>query len=196
MRERWFADDRDLVKWATLAALAERHGLGSITQVAYRRASETVPTIEIDGTATPVGPHVWKFFRHLARIRELGQDIGVAIDVVDEVFAPNQRKAYLDAVLHHLSGAARPRLVFLDPDTGLQPDRPSAEHTTRDEVVACWAALRSGEWLVLYQHARRTKTWIDDVSGELRALCGEPPITLARSRDVGKDVVFFCARKP
>jgi hypothetical protein len=196
MRERWFADDRDLVKWATLMTLAEQHALRSITQVAYRRADDTQPAFEIDGVQHRIPSAVWTFFRDLSRIRSLGAEAGCAVDVVEEPFVWNRRREYIDAVLRHLSRAPRPRLLFLDPDTGLQPGSASAEHTTRAEVTTYWGALDRDEWIVLYQHARRTRTWIDDVEAELRTLCSDGPVTRSRSREVGKDVVFYALRKP
>jgi len=40
MRDKWYADNRDLVKWGVLLTLAERHAAKHILQVLYYRPTE------------------------------------------------------------------------------------------------------------------------------------------------------------
>jgi len=86
-------------------------------------------------------------------------------------------------------------VLFLDPDTGLQPQRCRSEHTTIEEVQALWPVLKAGEWLVLYQHARHTPNWRESVANELSSLCDNMKAYIIRSNDVGKDVAFICIEK-
>lgn len=195
MKERWFADDRDLVKWSALLHFARAHALTRIIQVAYTRA-DARPQVTIGEQIVAVDDAVWSFFRDLQRIRHLGATVGMPIDVFDETFDPKNRAAYQQRVIEVLAanhnGAV---LLFLDPDTGLQPTRASAEHVAREEVRACWQQLAAGDWLALYQHARHDKTWLEDVQRELSALCDGVPIDLVRSAEIGKDVALLFARK-
>ncbi len=59
--------------------------------------------------------------------------------------------------------ADRSKVVLLDPDTGIEPGRATAKHATTTEVSIIWQALRSGDWLVVYQHAARGGSWTPDV---------------------------------
>jgi hypothetical protein len=195
MRERWFADDRDLVKWSSLLHVARQHRLARILQVAYMRTDET-PVVTIGADDILVDPAVWSFFRDLRRVRELGATVGIAIEVICDTFDPRHRIAYASAVVGAIDSVnSAPLLLFLDPDTGLQPLRAGAVHVHRDEVQRYWSALRAGDVLALYQHARHDTTWAADVTSELSSLCGDAVVEVARSADVGKDVALLFARK-
>jgi hypothetical protein len=195
VKERWFADDRDLVKWSALLHFARAHALTRIIQVAYARADER-PQVTIGEQTVAVDDAVWTFFRDLQRIRHLGATVGIPIEVIDDTFDPKNRAAYqqrmVDALAANRDGAV---LLFLDPDTGLQPMKASAEHAARQEVQTCWHHLDAGDWLAIYQHARHDKSWLEDVRRELSALCDGAPIDLVRSADIGKDVALLFARK-
>lgn len=195
MKERWFADDRDLVKWSALLHFARAHSLTRIIQVAYARADER-PQVTIGEQIVAVDDVVWTFFRDLQRIRQLGATIGIPIDVIDETFDPRNRAAYQQRVIDVLAdGRDGPSLLFLDPDTGLQPTRADAEHVAREDVQACWRQLAADDWLALYQHARHDKSWLEDVRREFSTLCDGVPVDLVRSTEIGKDVALLFARK-
>lgn len=196
MRERWFADNRDVVKWATLLHIARENGLAAILQVPYVRSETKLPSVRIGEQDVVVDAQVWRFFRDLARIEELGVTAGISIRVVTTPFVPGARDVYMQSVRAEITAAKRPVLVFLDPDTGLQPQQVGAAHTTTREVRECWDALSAGDWLVLYQHARRTTTWVEDVRTQFAEACGNAPVMLAKSTEIGTDVAFFAARKP
>jgi len=195
MRERWFADDRDLVKWSSLLHVARRHALSRILQVAYVRRDE-MPVVAISGEEIAVDPAVWSFFRDLSRVSELGTTAGIPIDVIDEPFDPRQRAGYASTVVGAIRGARPdPLLLFLDPDTGLQPARPGGVHVSHDEVRQYWKELQPGDILGLYQHARHDTTWASDVEAELSALCAGAPVQVARSGEIGKDVALLFITK-
>jgi hypothetical protein len=195
VKERWFADDRDLVKWSALLHFARAHALTRIIQVAYARVDER-PQVTIGEHTVAVDDVVWTFFRDLQRIQHLGTTTGIPIDVIDDTFDPKNRAAYQQRVMNVLAANRDGSiLLFLDPDTGLQPTRASAEHVARAEVRACWRQLAADDWLALYQHARHDKSWAEDVRRELSALCDSVPIDLVRSTEIGKDVALLFARK-
>jgi hypothetical protein len=52
--------------------------------------------------------------------------------------------------------------VFLNPDTGLEPEKPSFEHVLESEFSVIWRALDTGDVLVFYQHQtnRNGQPWI------------------------------------
>ena len=49
MRDKWYGDKRDLIKWGVLLRLADHFDAMRILQLAYYRPSEFVGRLEIDG---------------------------------------------------------------------------------------------------------------------------------------------------
>ena len=195
MRDKWYADNRDLVKWATLAHIARAHGMQTIVQVPYWRPEESRPHFDLQGKHLPVSDQVLGFFRNIHHITGLAPEIGIYINVVAAEFNPRNRAAYVSEVQAQMDRSRRPLLLFLDPDTGLQPKKCSPKHAAINEIEEFWHGLRHREWLVLYQHARRTSGWEESVSHQLSSLCYESKVQISRSQDVGHDVAFICVEK-
>jgi hypothetical protein len=194
MRDSWYADKRDLVKWGTLAHIAEREHLPLIVQVPYPRVTAR-PPLQSGNTEVPIHPSVWQFFRNLSAVEDLGAPLGREIVVIPDIFDPRQRQRYNQTVADTLSRLPAGKVVLLDPDTGLAPRKASGEHLTPDDVGAVWSVLHSGDWLVLYQHASRTKTWRADGRQRLEAICCVQECEEFSAPDISWDVVFFAVRK-
>jgi len=195
MRDLWYADNRDLVKWATLWHIAREHSLRGILQVPYWRPEKGRPCFRFGTDRVRIADEVWNFFRDIRHIEKLAHKLGVWVKVHAEAFDPADRASYLASVLDHVRECPRPLLVFLDPDTGLEPKDSRDKHTTAREIRATWRELRKDDWLVLYQHARRQLLWVDTVSQELRVLCDDATVEVARSEKLGKDVAFMCIER-
>jgi hypothetical protein len=195
MRDKWYSDDRDLVKWATLVHIASEHGLQTILQVPYWRPEKAHPHFNFLGKHVGVSDKVWRFFRNIHSITRLEPVIGVSIAVVNTEFKPDRRDAYVSEVKTKIQHARRPLALFLDPDTGLQPKRCCPEHTAITDIQTLWPVLKPREWLILYQHARHTSHWAESVADELSYLCSGMKAHVARSADVGKDVALICVEK-
>lgn len=195
MRARWFGDDRDIVKWTALLHLAREHSLSYIIQVGYFRADER-PSVTVGDGQISIEDAVWSFFRDPSSISALGAATGIPIAVISAEFDPHHRDAYVEMV-HERLRASRPGsvLLFLDPDTGLEPARAAAEHVSRSELRAYWQALKTGDWIALYQHARREKQWCERVCAELGELCGGADVHVAKSSEVGRDVALLFIEK-
>jgi hypothetical protein len=168
MKDTWYADNRDLVKWGVLAHLAERETLGTIVQVPYLRFGPR-PPLQIDNDG--------------------------AVIVVPDEFEPADRAGYQTKVLQHLRTITGPKVVLLDPDTGLAPNRAAAEHISHAEVAALWTSLNLGDWLVLYQHASRTKGWREHARDRFSDACSGTQVTVFASPKLAWDVCFLVARK-
>lgn len=196
MRERWFADDRDLIKWAVLTHLADRNALKTIVQIPYWRpeTKRCRPHFRFLNNSLPVSDKVWRFFKDIKSVERLGGP-GTEIKVFVEEFNPRDRGVYSQKITDYLQGCARPLLLFLDPDTGLEPKMATGAHVTRNDVSHAWAGLTLNDWLVLYQHARRHKGWIANVSREIREICEGASLEVAQSEDIGRDVALICVRK-
>jgi hypothetical protein len=190
MKDKWYGDRRDLLKWGTLLHLAASDG-ATILQVAFAR-SDPAETVERNGEAVPLYPTIWQHFRDLSGVRRLGEHAGIAIDIVDDQFDHRARENYVVNVLARLEAAKRPVVVLLDPDTGLSRGVARAAHVAPGEVRNIWDALKPGDWLVLYQHALRKKNWRSVKRGEFAAACGDAHVDIFTAR-WAKDVVLLAA---
>jgi hypothetical protein len=148
MKDNWYGDSRDLVKWGVLVHLARQHDVKRIIQVAYYRPS-TWPPLEIDGREVEIPNVVLDHFRSIGSVTKLACE--PEIQVVDTLFGDRDR--YLREVLKLVAGDSDARaLVFLDPDTGLAPRRSRPEHVLESELAEIWRQMRPGDVLVFYQH--------------------------------------------
>jgi hypothetical protein len=195
MRDIWYADNRDLIKLGVLFRLAEKYEAARIIQVVYYRPSN-FGQIEIDGQQMTIPEEVMAHFRNVRAVGSIDSHIRVA--VFDPVF--QNRQTYLQAVLALLPAYAGERcVVFLDPDTGLEPQTPSLEHVLGTEVNAIWMNMKAGDVLVFYQHQtnRAGQPWIPQKHAQLAEALGvsQASVKIASGDAIARDVVFFFVQK-
>lgn len=195
MRELYYSDKRDLVKWGVLVELAARHRVRHILQVLYYRPT-VWPDLEIDGLRVALPDVVVRHFRDLKTI--CGLECHATVDVVDEPFG--DRRTYLELVLDRLrSRSESPGIVFLDPDTGLAPRSAGPEHVLESELAAIWRALPLGDLLVFYQHQtnRNGEPWIQPKKAQFQRAVGlrSDDVGIGQAPQIASDVVFFFAQK-
>ena len=70
MRDKWYSDNRDLIKWSVLLLLARRAGVDRIIQIALLNPSD-FGQIEIDGEPHQIPSEVLSHFRDLRNITGL-----------------------------------------------------------------------------------------------------------------------------
>lgn len=220
MRDRWYGDNYDLVKWGILLKLADLYHASKIVQVAYYRPG----TIKIDSIAggeakelgadpgrsciSPIADAVIKHFsRSLMEITRLSTK-SVQIQVVNSVWSAECRAsgAYIQNVK-----AEREKLptdsrciIFLDPDTGLQPpnDKRKLEHVLESELQQIWeTVVHVNDVLAFYQHKaprnKKGKSWIKPKKDQFESalhLCNGG--AGQAGGEAATDVVFFFAQKP
>jgi hypothetical protein len=193
MKDEWYADKRDLVKWGSLLLLAEQHRLSRIVQVAYYRSS-TWPSLEIDGVKHALPDAIVAHFRDVRGVRRLSA--GVQIDVVD-VPLERGRTEYLRAVVTAITAAREPKLVFLDPDTGLEPvpGKGGLTHVLEQELQSIWASLGPRDLLALYQHQtnRNGTPWLEPKRQQFERALSLPAgaAKVARAPEIARDVVLI-----
>jgi hypothetical protein len=196
MRDQWYGDKRDLIKWGVLLELARRHGAKHILQVLYYRPSSYGP-LDINGEKCSVPRAVLHHFRCLGAVSAIHCE--ATVEVMEDLF--ESRKSYLDVVVNRMHARPPvPGIVFLDPDTGLAPSRPGRKHVLDKESTEIWKELRTDDLLVFYQHqtSRKGTSWIDEKKAQFERAIGLAPgeSKLARAPSIAKDVVFFFAKKP
>lgn len=207
MKDKWYGDKRDLVKWGVLLHLASRYGASRIVQVAYYRP-ETIPPepIEIDSRKCPMPDAVYKHFRNVMDIARLSSS-SVQIQVVNSMWSARARAsgAYMQEVEAELAQLPidSPCIIFLDPDTGLEPPKgkPKLEHVLESELEQIWRkAVRVNDVLVFYQHKagrKKGESWIkpkkEQFESALHICNGAAKLA---GGEAATDVVFFFAQKP
>ncbi len=197
MKDKWYGDNRDLVKWGTLLELARRYRAKQILQVPYYVPNEW-EQIEVDGKKVDIAKEVIEHFRSLGSIQNLF--CSVPIKVLKDEFV--DRSKYLQSIIATVrSRSVHPGVVFLDPDTGLEP--PSGNHgpthVLDSELVEIWKSLSSGDLLVVYQHEtnRRGEEFVGPKMRQFVSALGIVPdrVKLAHAPRVARDVAFFYAEK-
>lgn len=195
MKDQWYGDNRDLVKWSALLHLADRFGAPRVLQIAYYRPSSW-GCVKVGEDEVGVRPEV---LAHFKDIRGAGAISSRArITVFDEPFA--DREQYLLSALQFISGSSQEKcVVFLDPDTGLAPKTPGWEHVLEGEVRAVWDRLKEGDVLAFYQHRtnRNSQPWIEPKREQLARAIGVETnqVSVASGPRIAGDVViFFCQR--
>jgi len=93
-------------------------------------------------------------------------------------------------------------VVFLDPDTGLEPEKSKGDekHVLNREAQTFWRALPGGTVFAFYQHKpnRSNDPWIEPKRAQLEAAIGiaASEIGVASGIKIANDVVLFYAVKP
>lgn len=197
MRDQWYGDKRDVVKWGTLIHLARRHKIGRIVQVAYYRPTELEYTLDTDNADIPIDPAVIRHFHDIDDIQRLGKAAGIRIDVYKEIFN-GDRAEYHDRLIQHLNRESEQQIVFLDPDTGLAPENYDYRHVRTDELKRVYGSLQKGDLLVFYQHKRLLrKNWLPQVWEEFLMALQVPQksVEIVVGQRVASDIAFFIAQK-
>jgi hypothetical protein len=142
---------------------------------------------------------------------DVGDSPSVQIDVVNSPLS--SRAAYIREVqsaLAKLVSLDSPCIIFLDPDTGLEPqDHSGLEHARESELAQIWKAMRGkdgctgrirGDLLVFYQHkpriARTKDAWWKPKQRQFECALGlsKGAAKMARG-EAATDIVFFFAQK-
>lgn len=196
MQDIWYGDKRDLAKWGVVLTLANRYSLEHVLQVLYYRPNEW-PALDISGETVPLPLEVIQHFRNANGIRRISACC--TVDTVSEVLS--DRTDYHEEVLKRIrSRIGVPGIVFLDPDTGLEPaGKTTLSHVLEIELASIWNEMQSGDLLVFYQHQtnRNNSPWIESKKEQFEKSIGIPlgSAQLAQAQQIARDVVFFFVQK-
>ena len=161
MRDQWYGDSGDLLKWAALVHIAQREALSAILHVALYRPDDEWATVNSSRGAVEVPAEVLGHFRNLDNLHRLSKPSGIRIEVFKAPF--KDRSAYFEKVTRRIESYRDvPLAVFLDPDTGVAPDVPGPEHVAEVELRLVFDAIKPGDVLACYQRSRRLKGWRGD----------------------------------
>ncbi|MCU0612473.1 MAG: hypothetical protein MUE60_11875 [Candidatus Eisenbacteria bacterium] len=199
MRHEWYGDNRDLLKWATLVRLARENG-AAVLWIWLLTDNETrFEFAEPDGADFP--EEVIEHFRDLDDIDRLAARAGIEISHYRRPYQGDSI-AWFDDVIAGVRAWFRsspdPIILFLDPDTGLEPESGStrAKHIRPGRIAELFGILRPGDTLVLYQHRWRDKEWKNITTQRLAEALGCTPKELqVFYSPVAADVALFAHTK-
>ena len=202
MKNIWYADNRDIIKWGGIVHLCNTTGIKHVTQIAYFRESSRLQ-LDFNGKDVSIPQDVIIHFRSMRDIKQLGTKVGITIDVVENEFSHNDREKYTKSICQQIQKQTQRKIVLLDPDTGLAPDSNKAkvEHVKPDEVSMIWHSLNNSDFLVLYQHRFRDTDWRDIRKKQIAKACNINMSLVKEwkapksAKDLAKDVVFFFCEK-
>lgn len=197
MLDKYYGDNRDLLKWAILLHLAEQYRCKKILQIAYYRKTD-FGNIILDGKENQIMPDVVKFFRNLDNIKKISPHR--KIEIFKEIFDYRKpgRQMYQSSVIAKIAEQKDEKaVVFLDPDTGLGTGKQRKKHVLKSECREIWDALGFGFVFVLYQHRFRQKNWKEIRKRELAEGLGlaEAQVRIAEGPAIAKDVIFYYVQK-
>ncbi len=195
MRSKWYSDNRDLVKWSVLLHLATTIEAARILQITFLRLDE-FGGITIDGKRLEIPSDVKMHFRDIHNVER--SPFGAKVKVFDVVF--QERDSYLLQAKAFITSYEKEKcIVFLDPDTGLAPSRPTLKHVLEPEIKEFWTTLKPGDVLALYQHKtnRNGEEWVEPKRKQLQEAIGaeEGAVKVATGFDIASDVAFFYAER-
>jgi hypothetical protein len=162
----WYGDHLDLIKWGVLLRLADFFDARRILQLAYYRYSKNFDRLVIDGNEYDIPPEVIDHFRCLQTIESIRSKTKVS------VYAPlfQERAPHSKAALAFLSKFQQERcIVFLDPDIGLEPQKPTLDHVLNSEAREIWGAMKAGDVFAFFQHKTNMagQPWVEPKQAQL-----------------------------
>lgn len=197
MKDEWYADNRDLVKWGSIISIAKKEKISKIIQVAFYRKDDFSEKIKInvDDEKIPFPQEVWNHFRKLEDIKRLGETLNIKIEVYKEPF--QSRDDFFKKLMNKLSKEKDQIILFLDPDTGIAPNNDAKfKHVRHSEIEKVYNSLKPNDILVFYQHARRVNGWKKITKDKFEgAVNTANEIKTYYSEDIAKDVVFFVVNR-
>lgn len=157
--------------------------------------------LTIDGTAEPLPIEVIRHFRDIDQIQRLAAKAELRIDVHKELFQwrsefrtrEDFRRAYFNEAAKKIKTYGDSVIVFLDPDTGIAPKTCGYEHVAPQEIQAMLRAMKPGDVLLFYQHARLGDSdWLSSTKAEFGQAVGpDVPVDTITCKEIANDVAFF-----
>jgi hypothetical protein len=206
MRDRWYGDKRDIVKWGAILVLARKQSINTVLQVAlYRPDPPKKYHLTINGTTEFLPNEVIRHFRDIDQIKRIEKKAKIRIHIHKDLFQwrpgfrtrEDFRKSYFNEVARKITEYREAVIVFLDPDTGIAPKTYGYEHVTPKEIKTILRAMKPGDWLLFYQHAQLGDgNWRNSTKGKFgQAVNSTVPIDTITCEEIASDVAFFTVER-
>ncbi|TRZ52485.1 hypothetical protein D4S03_03315 [bacterium] len=206
MRDWWYGDKRDIVKWGAILVLARKKSINTVLQVAlYRPDPPNNYHLTIDGTTELLPNEVIHHFRDIDQIHLIEAKAKLRIDIHKDLFQwragfrtrEDFRKSYFNEVARKIKEYREAVIVFLDPDTGIAPNTYGYKHVTPQEIQTTLRAMKPGDWLLFYQHARLGDgNWRNATTEEFgKAVNSTAIVDTITCNEIANDVAFFVVER-
>jgi hypothetical protein len=191
MRKQWFGDSRDYVKWSCVRAEA-----GDTFAVVYG------PMLRNDSfSGEKLDQGVVDFFDRHKDFSALSELFPAGYEHLLDIYERKKSADYFDRLARLIRRVQNHSqvVVFLDPDTGVAPKSGAGdEHLNHGDIRKVCELLRTGEKLIVYQHASRSENWRKIAHEKLAPLAIESRTILSQpfyEDGTAKDVCFFTFTK-
>jgi hypothetical protein len=193
MRLRWVGDSRDYVKW------------DCVFENASGRFVFYVPMLRCNVDPICKHPEVQRHFdqrKSLDQFRELFPEHFAVFSFPRREYSISVADEYFRLVTERIGELQQKErvLVFIDPDTGIEPASGAQdEHLRAKDLFLVWKALRAGDKLIVYQHASRKGNWRQYLGRRAgQALQIDPTLVPDPyyNEDLARDVCFLVLEKP
>ena len=208
MKNQWFGDDADHLKWTGLIYLTQEHSIDHIVYITMLTESyrTVTPLTLLDDNAAAdhqIANQVSDFFfelKRLSRIDDLTSQFGITTEIPEIEFNHYRRAAYFCEVTALIQHTDSPCVWFFDPDTGIEaPTRRDPTHIFIEELRAAWNAMTTGDILAYYQHERRRtdENWRTTTRNQFAAAINVPPKEIIMLESPNEnDAILLAAVKP
>ena len=200
MRPEWYGDNKDLVKWTVILRTAVESSISNILWVAYYSES-TYRQIKIDNQSYELPQELKDVFKNPTTLTKITtfDNWEIKIQPVFDRFNNKDRLGYHNKIIAIIERANQPYILFLDPDTGIQPKKPDGRHITNNEIETLWDKISTGSVMIIYQHRpqrAKGKEWIITKKEQLAGILGldRKHISIGES-EIAKDVILFIVKK-
>jgi hypothetical protein len=138
--------------------------------------------------------------KDLEQFRELFPGRFGIYDPAQKEYSKSEADRYFQGVVDRIKELQKENkvLVFIDPDTGIEPTSGAKdEHLRAENLRFVCECLRPGDKLIVYQHASRNKDWMDHLRQRAaRVLKEGMTLDLYCDEDLARDVCFLVLEKP
>ncbi len=162
MQDRWFGDNRDLVKWGAVSYLSNQYPQHTVCPILYYtiprgQGNENLELTHSNGTSQKIG-----FSQFILNIfpRNCFLYYNILTCIINKFIQPlliQISNNYLQDIKNYLNKIPHPCIVFLDPDTGIEPSSGgNNKHARKAHIKHIWDnILKKDDILAIYQHISR-----------------------------------------
>ena len=171
MRNQFYSDRKDIWKWSLLLELAgQTHHIYQVAMLTHDNGEHKLDMGD-PGTCSEL---VYRFFdrerrRNARDIYGVEQLVNGRVTVLSQLgreyqfYSKRCHQKYFAHVIQEITAENKgKKVVFLDPDVGLEVTKSNDGHVLYSDVCRVWTSLSDGDYLVVYQHHPLSFKWKKD----------------------------------
>ena len=207
MRNEFYCDALDVLKWTRCLELAQLHGVARIHHLAFltpdrgrgegnkrndrRDADPAVRAYVRDEREAFIADPRLKDVRRGALLSSYLKSILVTVDA--RPFEQRNRSTWIGEAARSLRDIQQPAVILLDPDNGVGDKHPTDAHVRPEEFAVLFSSVLPKSVLVVFQHQQRRRGWADASRSSLSTTLGSDA---AVTHADGDPVAFLWAMRP